>query len=63
MSNENIIIHTKMASNYPLHVSKQTLLIINSKQIINQNEQAHLILVHNPVLSNEGAGDPVKMCS
>ena len=27
------------------------------------NEQAHLILVHNPVLSNEGAGDPVKMWS
>ena len=27
------------------------------------NEQAHLILVHNQVLSNEGAGEPVKMCS
>ena len=27
------------------------------------HEQAHLILVHNPVLSNEGAGKPVQMCS
>ena len=36
MSNENIIIDTKINPIHPLHVSKQTKLIIDSKQIINQ---------------------------
>ena len=63
MSNENIIIDIRITSHYPLHVSNKTELIINSNVNNQSNEQAHLILVLNPVLSNEGSGEPVKMCS
>ena len=51
----------------PLHVSKQTKLIINSNINNKSNEQAHLILhlilILNPDLSNEGSVGPVKMFS
>ena len=57
MSNENIIIETRITF---LYVSNQTKLVINSNFNINKsNEQAHLIF--NPVWSNEGSGEPVKM--
>ena len=62
MSNENVIMDTKVLPTNHLHNSNQAIYRITSNEKNNSHWLAHLILVLIAVLRNEGLGKPVLMC-